>query len=182
MKKFLLLFSLLTQVVAFGQNQEATNQGQVEKLFYTELGGPGVLFSANYDTRFKANTKTGLGARVGIGFTIYDQETFDPNWGGYSYETKTLGTIPIGLNYIFGKPNNPNMFEVGGGVTFLTSKASILNYNSYTEGNLLGHFEFMYRRVPLDGGFSWRIGFVPIINPDGNIFPFGAIGLGYSFR
>jgi hypothetical protein len=181
MKKILLLLTFIAQLSAFGQNPEPTNQGKVEKLFFTEFGGPGILFSANYDTRFKPNTKTGLGARIGIGFTIYDDENYDAT-NGYSYETKTVGTIPIGLNYVFGKPNSANFFEVGGGVTFLTSKASILNYNNYTEGNLMGHFEFMYRRVPVDGGFSWRIGFVPMINPDGDIFPFGAVGLGYSFR
>jgi hypothetical protein len=181
MKKIIILFSLLSHLTVFGQSEQNDRKGVVEKLFYTEFGGPGILFSANYDTRFKPNTRTGLGARIGVGFTIYDDETTDAN-GWYTYETKTVGTIPVGLNYVFGKPNSPSMFEVGGGVTFLTSKASILNYNDYTEGNLMGHFEFMYRRVPIDGGFSWRIGFVPTINPDGDIFPFAAVGLGFAFK
>jgi hypothetical protein len=90
--------------------------------------------------------------------------------------------VPLGINYLFGKPTSPNIFEVGVGFTVLSKKASILSYNDYKERGLLGHFEFMYRRQPVDGGFSWRIGFTPIINTDGDVFPFPAVGLGYSFK
>lgn len=180
MRKLFILFFLLVQFSVFSQTTEPLTKPGVEKLFYAEFGGPGVLFSANYDTRFKPNTRTGFGARIGLGFTTYEDETSDN--GMYTYETKTVGTVPLGINYVFGKPTSPSMFEVGAGITFLTSKASILNYDEDTEGNLLGHFEFMYRRVPVDGGFSWRIGFVPTINTAGDIFPFAAVGLGYSFR
>jgi hypothetical protein len=74
------------------------------------------------------------------------------------------------------------MFETGAGVTVLSRSSSILNYDEYHEGHFLGHFSFMYRRQPVDGGFSWRIGLTPIINPDGDIMPFGAIGLGFAFK
>lgn len=154
------------------------------KQFYTELGGPGVLFSANLDSRFKRNERMGWGFRAGVGFTLVDQETFITTPGGPYYESKTRSvvTIPVGINYLFGKPGSANMFEVGAGATVLSRKSSILNYNDYKEGNVLGHFSFMYRRQPIEGGFSWRIGFTPIINPDGDIFPLGAIGLGYTFK
>ncbi|RYZ92477.1 MAG: hypothetical protein EOP47_30305, partial [Sphingobacteriaceae bacterium] len=34
---------------------------------FAEICGPGLVISANYDTRFN-NTRKGLGARVGIGY------------------------------------------------------------------------------------------------------------------
>jgi hypothetical protein len=155
------------------------------KQFYTEAGGPGVLFSANIDSRFKAGEKTGWGYRAGLGFTLVDDETITTQPGGgtnYNFRTRSVATLPLGLNYVFGKPGSANMLEVGAGVTVLSRKSSILNYNDYKEGHLLGHFTFMYRRQPLDGGFSWRVGLTPIINPDGDIVPFGAIGLGFTFK
>jgi hypothetical protein len=60
--------------------------------------------------------------------------------------------------------------------------SALLHQNLHREGNFIGHFNFMYRRQPVDGGFSWRIGITPIINTDGDIYPFAAIGLGYSFK
>lgn len=165
-------------------NQSLT--GKTFKQFYTEGGGPGILFSANFDSRFKPSSRMGWGFRAGLGFTIVDdkQEIVQPGGGQtyYGYRTRSVATLPVGVNYLFGKIESANMFEVGAGVTVLSRKASVLNYNDYNEGNFLGHFNFMYRRQPIDGGFSWRIGFTPIINPDGDIFPFGAIGLGYTFR
>jgi hypothetical protein len=168
---------------ASAQDTEVSAQKTV-KQFYTELGGPGILFSANLDSRFKPAQRLGWGFRAGLGFTLVDQETYvnQPNGPYYSYRTRSIATLPLGINYLFGKSGSANMFEVGGGVTVFSKKASVLNYNEYSEGVLIGHFDFMYRRQPVDGGFSWRIGFTPVINPDGDIFPFGAIGLGYSFK
>ena len=169
-------------------NNSNEKEGKNDKMFYAELGGPGVLFSANMDVRFKPNTRVGWGARAGIGFTVYEKEIpmNVPGGGiGYTYETKSIATIPLGFNYVFGKPNSANTFEVGAGATVLTQKAAVLSYDyssTNKEGNLLGNFSFMYRRVPMDGGFAWRIGFTPVINADGQIFPTGAASIGYSFR
>jgi hypothetical protein len=172
--------ALLFSASATAQNNPDAGSGKTEKLFYAEFGGANVLFGANFDWRFKKNTRTGLGARVGLGFTVYDKEI--QNGNSWDYETTTIATIPLGLNYVFGKPNSPSMFEVGAGATVLMPKASVYRYDDDKEGNLIGHFSFMYRRVPIEGGFSWRIGFTPIINTSGQIFPSGAVGLGYAFK
>ena len=175
----------LVMIVACASAQNSGGADKTIKQFYTEAGGPGILFSANLDSRFKANERTGWGYRVGAGFTLVDDETITMQPGGgfnYDYRTRSVVTVPLGINYVFGKPGSANMFEAGAGVTVLSRKSSILNYNDYKEGHLLGHFTFMYRRQPLEGGFSWRIGLTPIINPDGDIYPFGAIGLGFTFK
>ena len=167
---------------ASAQNSESSTQKSV-KQFFTEAGGPGILFSANIDSRFKPGDGLGWGFRAGLGFTLVDQESAAGPGGQYTgYRTRSVATIPVGINYLFGKTGSPNIFEVGAGFTVLSRKSSILSYNDNTEGNFLAHFDFMYRRQPPDGGFCWRIGFTPLINPDGDIVPFGAVGLGFAFR
>ncbi len=170
-------FAFILQAnLSFSQLNLPTPKAVYNKTFIAELGGAGVLFSANFDSRFDANERLGFGYRLGLGFTTVDEST-----NGFNYKTVSVPTIPFGVNYLFGKPNSANIFEVGAGATILTKKKSILNYNDYNEGHFLGHFEFQYRRQPIDGGFAWRIGFTPIINPDGDILPFAGIGIGYCF-
>lgn len=181
MKKIIIIttlfaFNLLANI-AHSQTSLPLPKTVYNKTFIAELGGAGVLFSANFDSRFNAQDRLGFGYRLGLGFTTVDER----NSSSFSYRTVSVPTIPFGINYLFGKPNSPNIFEVGAGATILTKKQSILNYNEYNAGNFLGHFEFQYRRQPVEGGFAWRIGFTPIINPDGDIVPFAGIGLGYSF-
>jgi hypothetical protein len=178
MKLTLTLLLLVYMQYSFAQETKTLKTKQ----FYTEMGGPGILFSANFDTRFNKTKQTGLGMRVGLGFTIKDESYYDGT--NYYDEVKTIGNLPIGLNYLLGKENSTNFFEIGAGATILFQKAAILTYDSDEDskkGNLMGYFQFMYRKQPLHGGFSWRIGFTPVINTSGDIFPFGAVGLGYSF-
>lgn len=174
------LFFLCLMVSAFSQKGET---GTV-KQFYTEMGGPSVLFSANFDTRFTPGRQTGLGMRAGLGFTISDNDYDIDGNGNYTYYgTRTIANLPIGINYLFGKETSPHTFEVGAGTTFLFKETSLLNYNSNEKnGRLMGFANFMYRRQPVGGGFAWRIGFSPLINTAGDIVPFAAAGLGYGFK
>ena len=58
-----------------------------------------------------------------------------------------------------------------------------MNFDSYDEDRrtqLFGTFSFMYRRQPVNGGFSWRIGFTPLIAKS-YIHAFGAVSVGYNF-
>ncbi len=181
-KTFLTVCSILA--ISFAANAQ-TPTTVVNKAFYAEGGGPGILFSANFDSRFKKEKRDGFGFRVGLGFTIADEDIYDASGSYIDWRTTTIPTIPVGVNYLFAKPNNPNFFEVGAGVTVLTKKADILTYNweeNQKRGNLMGHFEFMYRRQPVDGGFTWRIGLTPLINVQGDIVPFGSAGIGFSFK
>jgi hypothetical protein len=175
-----LLFILKPSLMA--QNQEAV----AGRLFYTELGGPGVLMSVNWDSRFQPDTRLGFGYRAGIGFSIgeFEGKRYEDPYGGYYYHetvTKTYYTIPVGINYIFGKPNTASSFEVGAGTTFLTRKISLFTYDNEQQGHFIGHFVFMYRIIPVNGGFSFRVGFTPMIGTAGDIFPMGALSFGYVF-
>jgi hypothetical protein len=186
MKKFLLstfLFTCFTSFL-FGQQEAGTSVTNTpgNTSFYAELGGPGLVFSANIDKRF-TRSHLGWGGRVGVGFASSYEETrvTQPN-GGYSnfYEDVSVVTLPIQINYIFGKGNSPHTFEVGAGATIAGKKIEIFNFYDDKRSSFFGTASFMYRRQPATGGFTWRIGFTPII-AKGYIQPFGGAGVGYNF-
>jgi len=159
-----------------------TLQAQEEianKLFHTEFGGPGVIMSANFDSRFNPKERLGFGYRLGAGFGI---GTFpDNNHFWENRVRRTYYSFPAGLNYVFGKPNKASTFEVGAVVSYLTRKVSLYNFDVDKPGNVIGCITFMYRIMPVDGGFSFRVGFTPIIGTAGDLCPSGAIGFGFAF-
>ena len=171
-------FSFLAIAVFFitvNQSLLAQDNYVANKLFYTELGGPGVIMSANFDGRFKSNARLGFGYRLGAGFGI---AKFDEEQGRIR---RTYYSVPVGLNYVFGMPVSSSTFEVGAGATYLTREVSIFNLDVEKPGNVIGFVSFMYRRMPVDGGFLFRVGFTPIIGTAGDMFPMGAIAIGYAF-
>ena len=179
MKKSISLFVAIAGL--FNISLLAQEEILAGKLFYVEVGGPGVIMSANFDSRFESNERLGLGYRLGAGFGV-------KKFGGYyslnaddTPVRKIYYSFPAGLNYIVGKPNKSSTFEIGATVTVLTRKVSLYTYGDYKPGHLIGCFTFRYRMMPVNGGFSSRVGFTPIIGTAGNLFPMGAIGLGYAF-
>ncbi|OIQ63806.1 hypothetical protein GALL_546520 [mine drainage metagenome] len=134
---------------------------------YIELGGPGLLFSANYDTRF-SQRRDGLGGRIGLGFI----ET-----GGAS-----VVTVPLELNYLLGKKDK--YFEIGLGATYASfnSGSSFLSFDStpVTSNTVLGTMTFGYRYQPVDGGFNFRASFNPIFDSS-NFVPYFGLSFGYTF-
>ena len=138
------------------------------------------MFSANIDHRF-TQSNLGFGGRIGLGFvTAYEYDTVSYSSYYYSDDPVSTITVPVQLNYIFGKPNSPHTFEVGAGVTYVGKELEIMNFYDDRESKLFGTFSFMYRRQPKDGGFTWRIGFTPLF-AKGYIQAFGGAGLGYNF-
>ena len=163
---------LATFCFAQKNNPGYTQETIAQNSFYAELGGPGILFSANIDRRF-AKSNLGFGGRIGIGFVSGD---LTDNYG--YYEQQSVATFPVQLNYIFGKPNSPHTFEVGAGFTVTGKEVWILDFSE--SSSFYTTASFMYRRQPANGGFSWRIGFTPII-AKGFIQPSGSVSFGYNF-
>lgn len=177
MKNIILVcVAMVSSTILFSQ------QGNVGKVpgrtqFYAELGGPGILFSANIDSRFTASS-LGWGGRFGLGFVTADETTI--TGGNYYYNPASVVTVPAQVNYIFGKGDSPHTFEVGAGVTYVGKKLDIFNFYDNKRSNWYGTAAFMYRRQPLKGGFTWRVGFTPLV-AKGYIQPSGAASVGYSF-
>ncbi len=184
MKKLLTgAFLLLAAFAASAQETTSATSGTTGNTsFYAEVGGPGLVFSANLDKRF-TKSHLGWGGRIGIGFASSYEETIYTIPGGgisYNYEDVSVLTVPVQVNYIFGKGASPHTFEVGGGITIGGKKIDIFNFNDDKKSNLFGTASFMYRRQPANGGFTWRLGFTPII-AKGYIQPFAGAGVGYNF-
>lgn len=150
---------------------------------FVELGGAGLTFSANYDTRF-SKKRDGLGGRIGAGYISTDGDD--------------ILSVPFSLNYLLGK--GKNFFEVGVGATYLKLKSEGSTYTytysdgsggttttiegndflAFNESGVLGTLTFGYRLQPVDSGFSFRASFNPLFGY-GSFVPFAGLGFGYSF-
>jgi hypothetical protein len=173
------LFASLLLACGFMANaQDGTTKVPGRTSFYAELGGPGILFSANIDTRFN-KSHLGWGGRIGLGFVTADEQ-INQGGGNFNYQQASVYTIPVQVNYVFGKNNSPHTFEAGAGFTVAGKKLDIMNFYNDKRSNFFGTASFMYRRQPSEGGFTWRIGFTPLI-ANSYIQPSGAVGVGYNF-
>jgi len=185
MRKQTLTLCLLLLISNFIFSQENKPAVTGKTSFFAEAGGPGLAFSANLDTRFK-QSRLGWGGRAGLGFVSAYDDYYDPTTGMYyGGDQKSAFTIPAQLNYIFGKENSAHTFEVGAGLTYVSKKLSIMNFDYYSgepdrRSQWFGTFCFMYRRQPVNGGFSWRVGFTPLI-AKGYVQGFAAASVGYNF-
>ncbi|WP_158824811.1 hypothetical protein [Mucilaginibacter lacusdianchii] len=132
---------------------------------FVELGGPGLLLSLNYDTRF-LNRHDGVGGRVGVGYLSIDKNS--------------LLTVPLQINYLLGK--NGKYFELGLGATFVKLRGNEDSFLSFDDASsVLGNMTFGYRYQPEDGGFHYRAGLTPLFNKSNFIPYFGSVGFGYTF-
>ena len=189
MNKLIFGFTFISFFAFVNPILTAQNKNVAAKLVYGELFGPGVVMSANFDSRFDSDERMGLGYRIGIG---YGFEQFDENIAEFLFGDgkisslhdgvmRTFYSFPAGINYVFGNQRRASTFEVGVGVTFLTRNVSIFNWEMEKPGHFIGFLNFMYRLMPVNGGVTFRIGFSPMIGTAGDLFPMGAVGLGYAF-
>lgn len=131
---------------------------------FVEIGGQGLLFTANYDSRF-SKRRDGLGGRAGIGYIA--------NEGDHAT------TIPLSLNYLLGKGRH--FFEVGLGATIIATGGNESFFFNGNNSNVIGTMSFSYRLQPVDSGFAFRVGLTPIFNKDFFIPYYAGLSLGYTF-
>ncbi len=189
MKKLLTLLLMLFSV-QFLHAQE-TSKLPTQSV-YVELGGAGLPYSFNYDFRFDKTKMDSWGMRVGAGgYSVSDGDSFF--------------SIPVMVNKLFGK--GPHYFELGLGATFFTfSGHEYENVNCYYDQNgqyicdetstttnfsfilpvdgspsIMGTMNFGYRRIPVDGGFTWKVNLNPIFNNNGFWPLYAGVGFGYAF-
>ena len=186
MKKLVLVIALLlSSFAAFAQDQSLPTRS-----VFAELGGSGLAYSFNYDFRFDSTRMDSWGMRVGA--------------GGYSIDGDSFYSLPILVNKLYGKDGR--YFEVGLGMTFFGIKNETYSYcQNYDQfGNCIGPFTTVdqdinfilpvdgspslmgtmnigYRKIPLDGGFTWRVNLTPIFNNNGFWPLFAGVGFGYAF-
>jgi len=133
---------------------------------FVEVGGQGLLFTANYDTRF-GNRRNGLGGRIGIGYIAADGDNST--------------TVPVSLNYLLGN-SGKHFFEIGLGATFLATGGDDESFFfDENESSVIGTMSFSYRLQPVNSGFAFRAGLTPVFNSDFFIPYFAGLSLGYTF-
>ncbi len=134
---------------------------------FVELAGQGLLFTFNGDFRLSAS-RNNMGLRAGIGF-ISDGDV-------------SIVTIPLGVNFLFGK--NGKYFETGLGATFIVGDYGFLDNDAHSIGTMF----FGYRSQPVDGGFNFRAGIAPIFHTGSQyvrsfFFPYyPGVSFGYTFE
>ena len=71
--------------------------------------------------------------------------------------------------------------EVGAGATYVGKYSDFFNdERDPRKSRIIGTTSFMYRRIPTNGGFSWRVGFTPVIS--NSLIQFsGAASVGFNF-
>lgn len=156
MKLKLLFASLWIANLIYAQENEKVHVDLTSKRaqsVYGELGGNGILFSANYDVRFTKSQK-GFGARVGVGYIA------------------NILTLPVGINYLAGR--SANFFEGGVGYTYLSD-----SYEDHASAIVLSAG---YRYQPASNGFTARVFISPLIDTQtGDFVGFAGVSFGYKF-
>ncbi|SFG68691.1 hypothetical protein SAMN04487988_106225 [Algoriphagus hitonicola] len=188
MKKFLIA-SFFTMFLF----QLHAQDGVPSKSVYLEVGGPGMPYSFNYDFRFDSENMNSWGMRIGAGgYTISEGESFF--------------SLPIMANKLYG--NGPHYFEFGMGMTFFAfnedqNQYCLTGYYDQNSGqyicttyeqypfnfildvdgspSVMGMLNFGYRKVPVDGGFTWKVNINPLFNNNGFWPLFAGVGFGYAF-
>ena len=159
---------------------EATNS------FFIEGGGPGLLYSINYERLIERD----FGVRIGMSYVSYSGTVS----GGGSSSSASAGilAVPVTVSYL-GLRGGNHVLELGAGATgvYATGAASGNGLAASGSGmTALGTVLIGYRRQPVDGGFMFRIGMEALVgkglalsNPDPNSFgvlPWMYLSLGFS--
>jgi len=172
--RFAFAMGLLVASLATSATVHADDDG-AESSVYLELGGPGVLYSLNYERLLRPD----VALRVGLGlFAIREEGTGDG---------MTWLTVPITGSYLVGQ--RAHRFEVGGGLATGYAWSDLNQRPGATDDYFLIALSLHagYRYQPRDGGFLLRALVTPIVG--GRRFaPLGmpvtvwaGLSLGWSF-
>jgi hypothetical protein len=166
MKKIFLLLLSGCLFLAEGQAQGVekkmgTSAGASQ--VYLELGGSGIVYTLNFDTRF-SKIENGLGFRVGI--------------GGAGGDGDSYVAIPAQLNYLLGE--NGKYLELGAGATYISARSDWF-FEEESSSSFIGNAVVGFRSQPFGKkGITWRVAFTPFIS-GGAFVPFGGASIGYRF-
>jgi hypothetical protein len=132
---------------------------------YLELLGSGGIYSINYDRLFTPN----IGGRIGFSYLSFDQDVIIPEM--------TMYFFPLSFNYFVG--NGSSKLELGAGMTIVTGHFDWFGVKG-SGSIVIANLNIGYRYQPVDDGFVFRIGFIPVVTPKG-VQPWGGLSLGSAF-
>jgi hypothetical protein len=142
-------------------------QNEIPQSIFVEGLGSGIFYSFNFDTRFTPKLN-GWGGRIGLGYISADGDR--------------IYTVPLVINYLFGKKKN--FLKVGAGVTFIgLNDRTNTNFSSNfinVESGAVGTLSIGYRRVSMSG-FTLRAGLTPLLGNLLEEYFWPQLSIGYSF-
>lgn len=144
----------------------AMDDGNADNSIFIEGGGPGLLYSLNYERRVEQD----YGLR--IGFSYVGLSASSTSGGTTTTASASFFTVPVTVNYL-GINSGNHALELGAGATaiFFRGAGSSGPIAGSGSGMVpLGTVSVGYRRQPMDGGFQFRIGLEALMGK----------GLGYS--
>lgn len=156
---------------------------------FVEFGGPGLVYSFNYDFRFDKDRLDSWGLRMGAGGYARTETWSDGR------NSNGLLTIPVQATKLFGR--SVHFFEVGGGATFIYYRSEYSDWgstgtqvrkdfdfilNSGDTPTFMGTMNFGYRKIPVNGGFNFRANLIPVFNKNGFWPLWAGVGIGYAFH
>jgi hypothetical protein len=127
---------------------------------YFQVLGSGPILSVKYDRRFSKRVN-GLGFATGLGF--------------WAESDITVFSVPVQLNYLFGRANH--FIEAGGGTTFVSAAESFFDSDA---SGFIHHINLGYRHQPTKGGFFFRGGYSPLFFGGEAVTSF-YLGFGHNF-
>ena len=130
---------------------------------YAEGLGAGILYSVNYDWRFRDDYK-GHGARVGVSAINFSNDGF---WLA----------VPLSYNFIFANQFKTNI-ELGAGLTFAYGD---IEYADFQDQLVFGHLIVGLRYRPFNNGIFLKASWNPIIRDEEIKYLYGGIGFGFSW-
>ncbi len=157
-------------------------QRDASSSLFIEGGGPGLLYSINYELLFDDD----FGIRAGFSY-----QSLSATGGSGGSSSVSLFTVPILANYLvsFGS----SALELGGGATLIKAEGAASGNGLAVSGSgttVLGTAILGYRRQPAEGGFQFRIGIEGLVgkglalsNPDPNklgVLPWMYLSIGFS--
>lgn len=153
------------------------------KSIFLELGGSGLVYSLNYDTRFAAGRNDGFGVRAGISALGISGRNNTTGEG----VNATIVTLPLMLNYIIGQRRSS--LELGAGITMIYLDADgNVDVDGAAENFAVEGFgpaaalNVGYRAQPILNGPIFRFTWSPIISGETASLAWLGISIGYAFK
>ncbi len=184
------LFGFLCVVFVFSTGAFAQDEPQAfeaRNALYLELGGSSGRYALNYSRIIHQKDKLKLNVSAGFGLWHYTY-SFGPNG---PKETTWLPAIPVEFSAFWGRSSHH--LELGIGLISYLESISQLNFDTFEETRKIMYgaafpLRIGYRYQKPGGGFFYRIGYTPFVNPpilgkeNWNFEPrFAGISIGKSF-
>ncbi|MFT3679100.1 MAG: hypothetical protein QM791_02435 [Ferruginibacter sp.] len=158
MKKSLFVSVIITLIGLDGFSQST---GKTPQAVYAQAGGSSPLVGIHYDRRF-SKSPGGAGFTVGFGY-----------YGGFS---SAIVSVPVSVNYLFGKEKH--FAELAAGATYISLNKDFFESDK-SAGGVFGHVNMGYR-FQQGNGFFLRAGYSPLFTTS-SFMSSAYIGLGYAF-